>query len=206
MTEKIYFARAGADGPIKIGVTGGDPARRIAAISTGCPWPVSLIAVRVGSSQHEEFLHRKFAAHRLNGEWFSPAEELLNLIDGLQDPLFEWPAEWHIDGERNAIFNIRLNVFDGISQASFGEIAGTTQATVSRWETGELSPNSEQMGRIRAEANKRGLSWNDQWFFESPETHRSLRADKSSVRHVTDAPGSRNRTGGAFPSTPGTRR
>lgn len=65
------------------------------------------------------------------------------------------------------IKHIRKNLFD-VSQAVFGEIAGTTQASVSRWETGELHPSHVEMSRIRDEAARRGLAWDDRWFFESP--------------------------------------
>jgi len=64
---------------------------------------------------------------------------------------------------------IRRHVFDELSQAAFGGIAGTTQATVSRWENNELSPNSDQMRRIRTAATDLGKDWNDRWFFEAPE-------------------------------------
>ena len=67
------------------------------------------------------------------------------------------------------IAHIRQTVFEGISQTAFGEIAGTTQATVSRWENDELNPNSEQMRRIRSAAVERGKPWDDRWFFEVPE-------------------------------------
>jgi transcriptional regulator with XRE-family HTH domain len=65
------------------------------------------------------------------------------------------------------IKHIRKNLFD-VSQAVFGEIAGTTQASVSRWETGEQTPSHTEMLRIREEAKRRGLDWNDLWFFETP--------------------------------------
>lgn len=45
-------------------------------------------------------------------------------------------------------------------------IANTSQATVSRWETGELTPDLSQLDRIRSEAAARGLEWNDAWLFE----------------------------------------
>ena len=67
------------------------------------------------------------------------------------------------------IAHIRQSVF-GMSQASFGELAGTTQATVSRWENGELEPDREQLNRIRAAAAERGFDWDDSWFFEVPPT------------------------------------
>lgn len=60
---------------------------------------------------------------------------------------------------------IRKNVFR-CSQAAFGEIAGTTQASVSRWETGQQEPSRDEMERIREAARARSLQWHDSWFFE----------------------------------------
>jgi transcriptional regulator with XRE-family HTH domain len=67
------------------------------------------------------------------------------------------------------IKHIRKNLFD-VSQAVFGEIAGMTQASVSRWETGEQTPSHTEMSRIRDEAKRRGLRWDDLWFFEPPSS------------------------------------
>lgn len=61
---------------------------------------------------------------------------------------------------------IRKNVFK-LSQAAFGEIAGTTQASVSRWETGHQEPSRDEMERIRSVALERELAWDDRWFFEA---------------------------------------
>lgn len=54
------------------------------------------------------------------------------------------------------------------TQTGFGVIAGVSQATVSKWEKGLSSPELDQLRRIRAEALRRGLSWNDSWFFDLP--------------------------------------
>lgn len=62
------------------------------------------------------------------------------------------------------------NVVFGVTQRELADIAGTKQATVSRWESGELFPDQEQMARIRDTAIERGLDWSDSWFFELPET------------------------------------
>lgn len=77
------------------------------------------------------------------------------------------------DGRRPAIvtdvafpmYRIRRNVFGG-TQTAFAQIAGVTQATVSRWERGELEPSREEMARIRSAAHERGIAWDDRWFFE----------------------------------------
>lgn len=67
----------------------------------------------------------------------------------------------------NAIPHIRKNVLN-VSQAAFAAITGANQATVSRWENGELTPDLEQLRAIRAEAKRLGLEWDDSWFFETP--------------------------------------
>lgn len=61
---------------------------------------------------------------------------------------------------------IRLHIFK-IGQAEMAGIAGVSQATVSRWETGELEPGREQMAAIRAAAAERATIWRDEWFFDA---------------------------------------
>jgi len=67
----------------------------------------------------------------------------------------------------STLLHIRKEVL-GISQAEMAEIASTTQATISRWERGELHPDLPQMTRIRCEALRRGLAWDDSFFFSHP--------------------------------------
>ena len=68
----------------------------------------------------------------------------------------------------NPMQHIRKHVF-GVSQSEMAQIAAVGQATVSRWETGAGSPSRNELEKIRAEATRRGLSWDDSWFFEAPE-------------------------------------
>ena len=67
----------------------------------------------------------------------------------------------------SAMTHIRKSVLD-MSQAALAELTGVTQATVSRWEKGELSPDLNALSRIREEAQRRGKEWDDRWFFEVP--------------------------------------
>jgi DNA-binding transcriptional regulator YiaG len=68
----------------------------------------------------------------------------------------------------NPLIRIRKQVF-GVSQATMAAIAKVSQGTVSKWETGELSPDRNEMGRIRDEAIRRQIRWSDAWFFEAAE-------------------------------------
>lgn len=65
----------------------------------------------------------------------------------------------------NPIEHIRKQIF-AVSQAEFAAIAGTTQASVSRWECGLLEPSHSEMARIRSAAIERGIPWADDLFFE----------------------------------------
>jgi excisionase family DNA binding protein len=74
----VYFAQA-ESGPIKVGVSK-SPNQRIAEIQTGNSERVRLLGVVVGDRKTERAVHAQFASLRLHGEWFRPAEELLEFI------------------------------------------------------------------------------------------------------------------------------
>lgn len=64
------------------------------------------------------------------------------------------------------IEHIRRNIFR-IGQIEMAKIAGVSQATISRWEK-NVCPASGAMARIRDEAVRRAIPWDDRWFFEAP--------------------------------------
>lgn len=76
----VYFVRAGADGPIKIGFTAGDVLRRIAGLRTACPSELIPLGTIDGDERCERDLHRRFSSARITGEWFSPEPSLVALI------------------------------------------------------------------------------------------------------------------------------
>jgi transcriptional regulator with XRE-family HTH domain len=65
------------------------------------------------------------------------------------------------------MLHIRKNVL-GVTQSEMAVIANTRQATISRWENGGLEPSRDQLALIREEAIRRGLGWDDKWFFCAP--------------------------------------
>lgn len=67
----------------------------------------------------------------------------------------------------NPILHIRKIVL-GLPQVAFAAIAGVSQATVSKWEAGELEPDRGQLARIRAHVLAAGKPWDDAWVFEAP--------------------------------------
>jgi DNA-binding transcriptional regulator YiaG len=66
----------------------------------------------------------------------------------------------------NTLKHVRIAVFR-CNQVEFAAIAGVRQGTVSRWEAGQLQPSLQQMRLIREEAKRRGIVWDDRWFFEA---------------------------------------
>ena len=85
---------------------------------------------------------------------------------------------------------IRSEVFEE-TQVAFGIIAGVSQATISKWEKNKLSPELDQLAKIRKEAAKRGIPWQDEWFFslaqeytEPPDPHQILERSGSATPSV----------------------
>lgn len=73
----IYFVQVGAAGPVKIGCTR-DVTKRISSLQTGHPERLVLLGCFEGTTRDERELHERFHAHRLTGEWFRPAPEILS--------------------------------------------------------------------------------------------------------------------------------
>lgn len=88
----VYFVQAGEAGPIKIGVTH-DPASRLRTLQVGNHEPLRMIGLFFGTADAEEALRRRFEAHRVRGEWFSPDEEIVRAAAALtQDERLKVPV------------------------------------------------------------------------------------------------------------------
>jgi hypothetical protein len=79
----VYFLRAGPF--IKIGFTRWPIQRRIAQLSTGCPYDISVIAEIRGSPDIEAECHKAFAQHHVRGEWFHASTEILKFIASVSE-------------------------------------------------------------------------------------------------------------------------
>ena len=58
------------------------------------------------------------------------------------------------------MLRIRVDLFR-CDQTEMAAVAGVTQSTISRWESGNGSPDLDALSRIRAEAKRRRLRWRD---------------------------------------------
>lgn len=78
----LYFI--GSDnGPIKIGISI-SPYKRLKQLQTSHPYRLKILAIVAGGCQQEPEYHERFAAFRLEGEWFEPRPELLAEIERLK--------------------------------------------------------------------------------------------------------------------------
>jgi hypothetical protein len=78
----IYFIQAGGDGGlIKIGLTV-DLGKRFSALKSSCPAELTLLGFEHGRREEEKALHRRFAEHRMSGEWFSPHPDIMDTPSG----------------------------------------------------------------------------------------------------------------------------
>lgn len=76
----IYFIRSPS--AIKIGMAK-DARRRLMVLQTSHPEHLKLVATCPGGRELESQYHSRFAEHRVRGEWFAPAPDLLAEIDRL---------------------------------------------------------------------------------------------------------------------------
>ena len=84
--QTVYFIQQEcSDGLIKIGYTSRGVKSRVAALSTGIPYKLTVLKTIEGDLRKEAELHTKFKEDRVNPnrEWFYPSNELLEFIDSL---------------------------------------------------------------------------------------------------------------------------
>lgn len=80
----------------------------------------------------------------------------------------------------NTVKYIRKNIFK-VTQSDFADLVGVTQATVSRWEKDNetASPSLIDMRAIREAAQKRGIRWNDTYFFTALPPMRNSKKERA---------------------------
>ena len=89
----VYFIQAVDGGPIKIGVSTNVP-RRLLELQLCCPCKLRILGVIPGCNPElEPEIHARFAALRLHGEWFTPAEGLFEYIQTAASPVLCNPAQ-----------------------------------------------------------------------------------------------------------------
>jgi hypothetical protein len=67
--HRVYFIRAGKDGPVKVGFST-DFQQRLRELQTASPHELKLEAAVMGTPAVEAWLHRERRRWHLRGEWF----------------------------------------------------------------------------------------------------------------------------------------
>jgi len=76
----IYFIQCDEGcKPVKIGYAK-HVGSRLNGIRVGCPFPLHVLGVMEGNLSDEALLHEMFEPHLIVGEWFKPAEEILDFV------------------------------------------------------------------------------------------------------------------------------
>lgn len=72
--REVYFL-GWEGGPVKIGISNSN-ADRITALQNACPYKLEIYATTKGGRALERVYHRRFAKHKLRGEWFERCSEI----------------------------------------------------------------------------------------------------------------------------------
>lgn len=72
----VYFVQQGDDGPIKIGASRNFD-KRLRTLRTHSPVELNVLGTFPGGFDLERELHHELMDHQLEGEWFSPNDEVL---------------------------------------------------------------------------------------------------------------------------------
>lgn len=92
MSEGFVYAIAemGKDGilpsAVKFGITTGTIDKRLSSLQTGNPNKLVVLSILIFSSEEiarmcEKLIHYNLSSHRMEGEWFSLNEEVVDFID-----------------------------------------------------------------------------------------------------------------------------
>lgn len=153
MTGHIYFLRRASGGPIKIGFSI-DPWDRIKGLQTGCSDDLVFLGVLSGTMDDELDLHEGFTKYRGRGEWFEPAQEILEFISENCHALEKPEVQEKVRRPRKGLSPLELDLFKNVAYEIFGKraakretarAAGVTEKAVENWFTGASTPGFDSL-------------------------------------------------------------
>lgn len=124
----IYFIRAGASGPVKIGFAR-DPEWRLRSLQVSHYAELKLLRTLDGGSFAERSLHRHFGALRIRGEWFEFSEEMLTIT--LTPDILQKPSR-----SRRRLYSVGfLAVLESVngSRAELAKKMGLSRQAIHEW-------------------------------------------------------------------------
>ena len=77
--------QAGINGKIKVGFSV-SPQARLRGLQTGNHEPLTIIKAVPGDRKREQEVKNHLSQHKLRGEWYEPAPEVLQFIEQLNEP------------------------------------------------------------------------------------------------------------------------
>lgn len=83
----IYAISAGDNGSVKFGVAG-NPVARLSELQTGNPVRLKLLAYAAVHHELERVIHYHLRDYRLVGEWFCPAQPVLDMVEAIKSQAF----------------------------------------------------------------------------------------------------------------------
>lgn len=135
----VYLIEAAGSGRIKIG-SASNPARRIRALATACPFPIVALATREGGQVLERAMHRALSDRRAHLEWFhkwAGVEQWFAAFVPVRPACQTKLRDWLDD--------------HSVSVPEFATRIGRTPEAVRRYTNGERIPDREAMPLIAAE-------------------------------------------------------
>lgn len=88
----VYFMRSELTGLIKIGYSV-NPDKRHKSIQTSNGGDVTLLTAFKGTMADEQKLHEQFAESRVRGEWFTPTDELMKVVESYANEDWRKPTK-----------------------------------------------------------------------------------------------------------------
>lgn len=137
----VYFVHAPETGLVKIGFAE-NPIARLGKMQVDSPSRLILLAIEHGGKAREAQLHEQFTDLRARGEWFRFAEGLAEYV-GTLPPFVKPQAARKIGGPLGCWM-----VANGHTLATFANLIGTTEASLSRVCSGKQLPRRDLLLRI----------------------------------------------------------
>jgi hypothetical protein len=125
----VYLIQAGSGGPVKIGAAR-NPAMRLQTLQTSHHETLRLVRVVEGNSVVERWFHKRFSSHRIRGEWFRFAPDMLTVTP----PHLEPDGPRHRYGPRVSIENEVAVAISNLGGATEVALAlGVVPSAVRNW-------------------------------------------------------------------------
>ena len=152
MNRSVYFIQHGEGGPIKIGMTK-DPASRLKMFQAANPIPLVLLASAADRGGDEHLAHRLFREHRISGEWYHPASEILALVARIRrGEGFPWEPKSPRSGRAAVPASVALAAYlsAGATIDALASALGIVPTEVRSWADGSVIPRADHASRLQA--------------------------------------------------------